>query len=101
METIRQIQDQARELKRANGWQSTSPEKRMLYLASEVGELSREVIRLLDSNEPDSAKDEARANLGLEIYDCVWNLCDLANLLEINLEAAFEQKAALNRERHW
>lgn len=101
MVTIRQIQDQARELKKANGWQGISPEQRLLYLNSEVGELSREVLRLTDVNESDAAKAEARANVGYEIYDCVWNLCDLANLFDLDLEAAFEQKAAINRNRRW
>ena len=51
MITIREIQEQARELKEAQGWQSTTPEQRVLYLVSEVGEVAREVLRLYNRNE--------------------------------------------------
>ena len=37
----------------------------------------------------------------MEIYDVFWNLCDLANLVGINLEEAFAQKVEVNRHRTW
>jgi NTP pyrophosphatase (non-canonical NTP hydrolase) len=74
----------------------------MLNLISEVGDLAREVLILTNSNEhPADREGEIRTRLGMEIYDCVWNLCDLANILDVNLEAAFAQKAEINRTRRW
>jgi NTP pyrophosphatase (non-canonical NTP hydrolase) len=39
---------------------------------------------------------ETKERIGLELYDLVWNVCDIANKLGIDLDRAFEQKAALN-----
>ncbi len=101
MVTIREIQDQAKEVKAEQGWKKTSPEQRVLDLVSEIGELSREVLKLTNPNERGVNIEDSRVNLGSEIYDCVWNLCDLANILDIDLEAAFTEKAAKNRTRKW
>ena len=101
MVTIRDIQDQAAQIKEAQGWQETSPEQRVLYLVSEIGELAREVLKLTNPNENGVDIEASRSNLGSEIYDCVWNLCDLANILNIDLEDAFAKKAARNRTRRW
>jgi hypothetical protein len=40
-------------------------------------------------------------SLGMEIYDAMWNLCDLADLADVNLERASEKKADLNVSREW
>jgi NTP pyrophosphatase (non-canonical NTP hydrolase) len=95
---IAEIQADARELRTAQGWTSTDPVLRLAYLVTEVGEVAREVIEL-DQGAQHSV--EARERLGMEIYDVVWNLCDLANLLSVDLESAFVKKAALNRQRNW
>ncbi len=101
MVTLKEIQDQAKEIKDEQGWKQTSPEQRVLYLVSEVGELSREVLKLTNPNERGVNIEESRVNLGSEIYDCVWNLCDLANIFDIDLDAAFTDKAGKNRTRKW
>ncbi|MNC73916.1 MazG nucleotide pyrophosphohydrolase domain protein [compost metagenome] len=68
----------------------------MLYLMTEVGELSQEVLSV--SFHPDAEKKE---NLGYEMYDVVWNIFDLANKLDINLEDAFNRKKEINDNRNW
>jgi NTP pyrophosphatase (non-canonical NTP hydrolase) len=35
------------------------------------------------------------------MYDIVWNIIDLANKLNINLENAFEKKIEINKHRTW
>ena len=95
---IADIQAQARELRAAQGWTSDDPTVRLAYLISEVGEVAREVIGIREAGE---ATAEARERLGMEIYDVVWNLCDLANILGVDLESAFVRKAALNSRRKW
>ena len=100
MTRIRDIQEQARELRRAQGWDDRSVERRALYLVTELGEAVTEVLSLVGSDSP-ADTEQAKTRLGAELYDIVWNLCDLANLVEVDLEAAFEEKASRNRERRW
>jgi NTP pyrophosphatase (non-canonical NTP hydrolase) len=35
------------------------------------------------------------------MYDVVWNVCDLANSLGVDLETSFTKKEAVNKERAW
>ena len=96
--TIRDIQNDAQALCDKHAFPDRSPAQRFRYLITEVGELSRELVRLEHPND-DHAK--AKHNIGLEIYDIVWNLCDLANQLEIDLEPAFIEKAKESKTRVW
>ena len=50
---------------------------------------------------PQDDHTDVKHNIGLEIYDIVWNLCDLANQLDIDLESAFAEKAKDNETRVW
>ena len=96
--TIRDIQQSAQELCERKGWKDRNPAQRFRYLISEVGELSTELIRLeWDTDD----HEEAKRNIGHEMYDIVWNLCDLANQLDIDLEKAFKEKEAVSRNRVW
>ena len=97
---IQEIQDNARSLCRQQGWTDHHPGQRFHYLISEVGELSKELTRL-EWNPNETEIDEIKRNIGHEIYDIVWNLCELANQLEIDLEIAFMEKQAINRDRRW
>ena len=45
-------------------------------------------------------KEENR-EIGLEMFDLIWNVCDLANKLEIDLDEAFQEKMEINRDRLW
>ena len=81
---ISEIQQHAEALRHKNGWQVRSPDNRFRYLISEVGELSQDLIRL--GHYPEQA-DQIKADMAKEMYDIVWNLCDLANVLEIDLGA--------------
>ncbi|MDR6553160.1 MazG-like family protein [Paenibacillus qinlingensis] len=82
------------------GFDSSTVEQRALYLVTEVGEMVKELLHL--SYHPDHEnKEDIKKNLGLEMYDVVWNICDLANKLEINLEKAFAMKMEINKDRTW
>ncbi len=37
----------------------------------------------------------------MEIYDVMWNLCDLADMAGVDLERAFVKKADFNVGREW
>jgi NTP pyrophosphatase (non-canonical NTP hydrolase) len=98
--TIEELQRHVRGLNDARGWHDTTAEERAMWLVTEVGELLREVLRL-----PEAAGEAelagVRHNLGMEMYDVVWNLCDLANIAGVDLEEAFAEKVAINRGREW
>jgi len=95
---ISEIQKQARELAQKHGWQGRHVDQRFRYLISEVGELSRELLRYAS---PDATKKDVDRAVGYEIYDIVWNLCELANQLDIDLEKYFQEKIDINSERSW
>ncbi len=98
--TIEELQRHVRELNDAQGWHDTTPEERAMWLVTEVGELVREVLRLPEAT-GEAELAEVRHNLGMEMYDVVWNLCDLANRVGVDLEEAFAEKVAINRGREW
>lgn len=105
--TVAELREQVRALKEAKGFDITL-EQRLAYLTSEVGEVAAEVLRLSRNGNGDVGRmsaAEARAareSLGMEIYDVVWNLLDLAALAGVeDLEGSFARKARLNRGREW
>ena len=99
---IKSFQQQVKELSQQFEY-SQSPERRMMYLMSELGEVVDEVIVLTsaDSDTPQETINEIKERLGLEIYDLIWNAVDLANKFEIDLEEAFQKKIAINEKRRW
>jgi NTP pyrophosphatase (non-canonical NTP hydrolase) len=97
---IAHLQEHVKELSRAQGWPERTPERRALYLVTEVGELVREVLALADAQD-DADAVAAKERLGLEMYDVIWNLVDLANIVGIDLESACARKIEINRERQW
>ena len=94
--TIQEIQENAREF--APIFKDKTPEQRMLYLTTEMGEIALEVLKLSGFRQGGNT-DELKENLGMEIYDVVWNLCDLANMFDIDLEDAFGKKVEVNNKR--
>lgn len=63
-------------------------EKTVLWLVSEVGEVSE----LIAKNGNVKENNEVKKNLSLEIADCLAWLFSVANLLEIDVEEAFLKK---------
>lgn len=104
--TIAELQGQVRQLKEAKDFDITL-EQRLAYPTTEVGEVAREVLRLSrDGNEDAGKMDAAEVgavaeNLGMEIYDVIWNLLDLVDMAGVDLETAFAKKADLNMNREW
>jgi NTP pyrophosphatase (non-canonical NTP hydrolase) len=97
---IRDIQQNVKELQAAQGWQSNSIEQRVMYLVTELGEVVKEVLKLANAGEADRL-DDIKENLGLEMFDVIWNLCALANMVEIDLETACAKKIEMNTKRMW
>jgi NTP pyrophosphatase (non-canonical NTP hydrolase) len=97
---IEEIQQHVSELRASQGWRETSLEQRVVFLMSEVGEVAREVLKLSGACK-EVEVEQAREKLGMEMYDVIWNICDLANLAGIDLEACFRKKADINKDRTW
>ncbi len=93
---ISEIQKHAEELCKKNNWSERSVDQRFRYLISEIGELSNELIRL---NQKNQNMDALRRKIGHEMFDVIWNICDLANLLNIDLEKSSKEKRDLNNKR--
>src|SRR5690349_11118823 len=98
MRAIKELQEHAKEL--AQVFPQSTVEQRMLFLLTEVGEVAREVLQLSRAADPAHA-DAIKADLGMEMYDVIWNICDLANLLGIDLETSFAAKIEINKTRKW
>ena len=96
--TISEIQDHVKELCKRNDWNEKDVDQRFKYLMTEIGELSDELIKL---KWKDQNKDILKRKIGHEIFDVIWNLCDLANLLEIDMEKCGREKMELNNKRVW
>ena len=67
------------------GFQDTTIEERTIYMMAELGELAEVILKR------DTIQDAKRES-GLEMFDVIWNVCDLANKLNVDLEKAFEEK---------
>jgi NTP pyrophosphatase (non-canonical NTP hydrolase) len=80
-----------------HGWEST-PRRRMAMLLREAIELADEVIQLPAKGAGDS---ESLQRVGHEMYDVLWNLCDLARLTGIDLVQAAAEKRLINEHRTW
>jgi NTP pyrophosphatase (non-canonical NTP hydrolase) len=89
---MREIQQNALDLRRAKNWPDVSPEQRFLFLVEEVGEIAR-VLQ--------ARAEDASGHPGEELFDVIWNVCDLANLLDLDMDQAAERKMARNLERVW
>jgi len=71
------------------GFTGTTKEQRVLYLMSEVGELAEAIL------------SKEKTAIGLEMFDVIWNVTDLANMIGIDLEKAFNEKMNINKDRKW
>ncbi|PFZ02487.1 pyrophosphatase [Bacillus pseudomycoides] len=90
---LSEIQQYVANFSKEKGFADTTIEKRTMYLMAELGELTEAVLRRNDDN--------IKREIGLEMFDVIWNVCDLANKLEIDLEEAFQEKMEINRDRKW
>jgi NTP pyrophosphatase (non-canonical NTP hydrolase) len=80
-----------------HGWETT-PRRRMAMLLGEAIELADEVLQLPAEGAGD---EELAQRVGHEMYDVLWNLCDLARLIGIDLVQAAAEKRVINEHRTW
>ncbi|WLR42722.1 MazG-like family protein [Bacillus carboniphilus] len=97
---IRELQQHAVEFVEEKGFERVSFEQRIMYLMSELGELTDDCLKFQFEQDVHK-KQEIKENIGLEMFDVVWNIAELANRLEIDLTEAFEKKIMINQTRTW
>lgn len=66
---------------------SNSIEHRVLDIVSEIGELSKEILKASNYGKNSYVSNE---KIKLELGDVLFSLITLANLLDVNLDAALE-----------
>ena len=94
---LQQVMADVQELVARHGWETT-PRRRMAFLLGEVVELADEVLQLPVDGPYDSALQQ---RIGREIYDVMWNACDLARLTGIDVMQAAADKRQMNAGRVW
>ncbi len=97
VQLLRQIMGDVERLVARHRWEST-PRERMAMLLGEAIELADEVLQL--PAEGDADKEQLQ-RLGHEMYDVLWNLCDLARVTGIDLVRAAGEKRIINEHRTW
>lgn len=68
----------------------------MLKFVEEVGELANEVRKASFHG----LDEERRTNIKLELYDCLHYVAQIANLYDIDLNEAIDEKERINKERY-
>ena len=97
---IKELQSYVEEFSNSRGFNNNTIETRTMYLMTEIGELTKEVLKVSFKKNNELAL-ETKTSIGLEMFDVFWNLCDLANILDIDLEEAFNEKININKDRQW
>jgi NTP pyrophosphatase (non-canonical NTP hydrolase) len=98
MRTLAEVQQEIDHLIREE-WHSTywSPLASLARLAEEVGELAREINHTY--GEKPKKSEEAQGSIAAEMADILFILASLANSIDIDLDAAFEEVMAKYQRR--
>lgn len=95
---LAQFQAYVRELEDERGFTANSVEQTSLLLGEEVGELFKAIRKrrkmAVDADSRVGTVDE-------ELADVLIFVCALANRFDIDLEDAFREKEAINKNRTW
>lgn len=94
---LKELQEYAQALSVQQGWDKETIQTRLNYLKSEVLEAEIELAHIESSN--GSAQEGYINALGLELFDILWNVAELANRFNIDLTASAEQKMKQNSSR--
>lgn len=100
MLTLNDIIRNTKELRKKHGW-NENIYRQCLYLTTETGEALKEVIKLQSSRYTEEQKNKIKEDLGLELFDIIWNVCSIAAMLDIDLDKACESKMKINDVRTW
>ena len=97
--TLDEISENVINVHEKQNWRQRSPEVRMLYLMSEVGELATTLIEV--SNSQGDLTNDSKARVSEEMVDVIWNVCALAIGFGLDLNAAAKLKLKAMNARTW
>ncbi len=98
--TLPHLQQYMQDLCAARGWNKSTDLEIFLLFVEEVGELAKAMRNQMALYQEPEKKDEKQELAG-EFADVFSYLLDLANRFDIDLEAAFREKEAINAHRKW
>jgi NTP pyrophosphatase (non-canonical NTP hydrolase) len=97
--TLTQLQTYQDEICQARGWDKTTDLEAFLLFSEEFGELAK-AIRKAKNLYQEEGKN-THPDLEGEFADVLSYLMELANRFNVNLEAAYRKKEAINAGRNW
>jgi len=102
---MRDYQSYVHELEALHGWLDVDLVHNCFLMGEEVGELFKAVRRVEtlfeQGGDAPADLDVRREEVGDEIVDVLNYLLAIANRLDVDVEAAFRRKNAMNQERTW
>lgn len=96
--TLADFQTYVAQLETERGFEDQSTQDKCLLMGEEIGELFKAVRKF------EGLKVDAASHFGTiseELADIFIYVCAIANRYDIDLEAAFREKEAINHERSW
>ncbi len=97
--TLKELQQYMDQVCQERGWTKDRPPEKFVLFIEEVGELAKAMRNAAGLyKEPGKTRDIA---LEEEFADVLSYLLDLANVFQVDLEAAFRAKEAVNQSRKW
>lgn len=97
--TLREIQEYAKKMIKARGFDDETPQDIMLLLTEELGEVAKEVRK--STNIKMDVNSSRKQNLGNEIADVFNYILALCIATNIDLFKAYKEKEEINCERIW
>lgn len=97
--TLSELQQYMDAVCQERGWTKDSYAEKFLLFTEEVGELAKAIRK--DQGLYKEPGKQSRFELEEEFADVLSYLLDLANLFQIDLEAAFREKERVNATRTW
>jgi len=94
------LQSYIRRVVHLRGFEKETLRDVMLLLVEEVGELAK-AVRKRTGLKIAVADPDVHRSVAMELADCLIYLLDLANLAEIDLDAAFRSKEVINSQKVW
>ena len=96
--TLADFQSYVAQLETERGFEDQSARDKCLLLGEEVGELFK-AVRKIEGLKVDT--DSRFGTISEELADIFIYVCAIANRYNIDLEAAFRDKEAINHQRSW
>ncbi len=92
------------DLEAHHGWLDVDLVHNLFLMTEEVGELAKAIRKhnkLWNESGTTTGDEDTKAHVGDEIVDVLNYLLAIANRLDIDVEAAFRRKNAINLKRTW